>query len=376
MLSEKRLVVTVGGANGERVLRVEPAKFRLGTKHTMAPPKIVAGGSSVNHACRLLAMGIQVFPVLPIVNDGIGQVIAETLDASANVGNCTLDVENLYMEGNDLATPFTTILSVGTQRTVLNEFSDSLIKAFPKHCDNRLATFQRYGSQNRTDIKRADAVMIGHIHADRRDHPGLGGGISDSIIRGFHAEGIDVFTNFGSSQYRLGTTRWGFLLDRVKCFQLDIDEMREFCRDADLLMLEDMLNWFKDKCTVVITMERMGAVACLKGSESVVLAWPYDLKPGEIKDSTGAGDAFAAGIVASALERPLDSDEALCKALENGRLWGAYACTKLGGANECPTHQELDGFKSKHRLFLETECKSMDEARPMLRILDRVFLRQ
>ena len=132
MLSEKRLVVTVGGANGERVLRVDPAKFRLGAKHTMAPPKIIAGGSSVNHACRLLAMGIQVFPVLPIVNDGIGQVIAETLDASANVGNCALDVENLYMEGNDLATPFTTILSVGTQRTILNEFSDSLIKVFPK----------------------------------------------------------------------------------------------------------------------------------------------------------------------------------------------------------------------------------------------------
>ena len=359
------MVVVIGGANGEHLLRVNPGHFHLGGKYMATPLPMMVGGSGVNYACRLLAMGIPVFPILPLANDDVGQMVTIMLGAAANVGSSVLGLEDLYMRGNDLTTPFTTILVVGSERTIINEFSTSIIQAFSEHWERCLHHFQR--------TKMADVVIIGHLHADRCDPPGKSGGISENIICRFRAQGDSIFVNFGVSQYRLGTNRWRHLLDKVEYFQLNIDEMREFVSDAGLESMEDILAWFRDKCTVAITIERMGAVARLKGSDSVILLWPYDLGFDDIRDTTGVGDAFMAGVVAQARETPLDNDDALCRVLENGRLWGAYACTTLGGANECPTPPELDDFRSRHRLLLETECRSLDEAKPMLRILDRIF---
>lgn len=382
--SRPGLVLTVGGANGERVYPVDPADFRLGAKHTRAPVPIMAGGSSLNHSCRLLATGIQAWPVLPVVHDGTGRVLVKALKMAATAGSCKLDTRAVYMNAKHgrVATPFTTILTVGAQRTILNEFPDSLVNAFWEHCQERLKPFAQGGDPACAQAMKADAVIIGHIHGDRQSRdgrPGLSGATTQSVIERFSSQGTRVFVNLGSSQYGLGTAHWRGLLDRIDCFQLDIDEIRAFCsdaRDIEALSLEAILDWFKDKCTVVITMERMGAVARLKDSESVVFAWPYDLAAAEIADSTGAGDAFAAGVVASALKTPLDSDRALSKALENGRLCGAYACTTVGGANDCPTRRELDDFSRTHRLFKKRECMSMANARPMLRLLDRIFVRQ
>ena len=89
------LVITVGGANGERVLSVKPMEFRLGAKHTLSPVRIMAGGSSLNHSCRLLAMGFQVFPVLPVVDDDVGQVIVEALEHSAAAGRVKANFEDI-----------------------------------------------------------------------------------------------------------------------------------------------------------------------------------------------------------------------------------------------------------------------------------------
>ena len=372
-MGSRKHVVTIGGANGERMILLSPEEFQLGKKHTLAPQKILAGGSSVNHASRLLAAGIGVTPILPVVNDNVGGLIKETLDLSARAGGRKEDFDNIFVSGASLTTPFTTVLSVGPQRSIFNEFPDELIKIFPEHCEKNINIIKGLMDINPDHEEKPDAFLIGHIHADRGAFPGQGGGISENVIRTFSERGISIFVNYGSSQYKLGSSRWKHLLDKITCFQLDINEIREFCGDEKLVRLEDILSWFKDRCTLIITMERMGAVARQKGSEDIVLAWPYDLKAGEIIDSTGAGDAFAAGVVFSSLEEPLTSDLALCKALETGRLWGAYACTKLGGASECPTQEEVNVFRANHTLFLETETKSIDKARPMLRILDRIF---
>jgi sugar/nucleoside kinase (ribokinase family) len=369
MQSERKLVITIGGANGERVLKIDPTKFQLGSKHSIAPLPIMAGGSAVNYSCRLLAMGIQVFPVLPIIKDDIGKIVVETLKAATKKGKCTIKTSSLYMEGDDLATPFTTILTVGLQRTILNEFPEGIIRKFRKHYDKCLKEFHKLFK------KQANAIMVGHIHADRDiSLGGQSGGISQSIIEKSDIEKIPVFANFGGSQYKLGLSRWESFLEKIQCFQLDIDEIRDFYGKPALL--EEILKWFRDRCTVVITMERLGAIARLRGSDSIIVSWPYDLRNDEIKDPTGAGDAFGAGIVASALEEPLNSDDALQAALEKGRLWGAYACTTVGGANMCPNSKTLEKFKSKHHLFLQSERKSIGDAKPVLKILDRVFFRQ
>jgi sugar/nucleoside kinase (ribokinase family) len=296
---ETKLVIAVGSASGERVLKVEAGQFRLGAKHSVPPQRVLAGGSGVNSACRLLAMGVDVFPVLPVAHDSAGRAVVRALDSAARRGGRSVNYEGFYLEGDGAGTPFTTIMAVGAQRTVLNEFPAGIVRQFVRHCAARLEVLERAGGAP------PHALIIGHIHADRETaQGGQSGGITQSLIERFSNEGVPVFANFGRAQYGLGTTRWEPYLDRLACFQLDIDEMRAFCADAGVWSLEAVLAWFRPRCTVAVTTERMGAVAQLKGSEQVILAWPYDLQPEDVVDTTGAGDAFGAGIVASSLTCP------------------------------------------------------------------------
>jgi sugar/nucleoside kinase (ribokinase family) len=390
-MKSNKIVVNIGGANGERVLRImEPSRFRLGEKHMLPPPKkpILAGGSAVNQACRLLSVGVQAYPIAPIVNDDVGKVILKTLQEHAPNNNIKNSLNSIYMPNNNFTTPFTTILTVGAQRTILTEIRDDIIEAYRGHYDQQIKSFLKSDSCVSEKKRFPDAVMISHIHADRlqkidesistkkRGEPGQSGGITQSIIETFSKKKAIIYANFGSSQYKLGTSRWKNMLPYLDCFQLDIDEIRSFCSDVEGLdTLENILNWFKNRCTVIITMERMGAVARLKNSKNIVVAWPYNLRSEQIKDTTGAGDAFAAGVVDHMLDRQLTDDKGLCNAMINGNLWGAFACTTEGGANNCPSRSELENFKRENSLILEAEIKTMDEIKPNLLIFDRIFLR-
>ena len=53
-------VVAVGGANGERVIRIPASDLRTGAKYSVDETTIAAGGGAVNQSCRLLACGIDV----------------------------------------------------------------------------------------------------------------------------------------------------------------------------------------------------------------------------------------------------------------------------------------------------------------------------
>lgn len=367
-MHDTRLVITIGSANGERILPIEAARFNLGAKHSLSPQKTMAGGSAVNHACRLLAQGIEVFPILPAADDRVGNIVLDTLIAAAQPSGVRLNSDDLFMTGDGIKTPYTTVLAVGGQLTTINEFPDADVSTFARHWRRRLDVFDAaYG-------RSPDAVVIGHIHADRDPaRGGQGGGITQSVIERFAGDGVPIFANFGRSQYALGVGRWEPLLDRIACFQLDIEEMREFGAAAGLSTLEEILDWFHDRCTVVVTMERMGAVAQLKGSGSVVIGSPYDLRSQHITDPTGAGDAFVAGVVASALSSPLTEAGSLKQAVESGMLWSAYACTTIGGAADCPGAEEIESFHDRHSLAFQTELRPRDLASPLLRLLDRVF---
>ena len=358
------VVITIGGANGERVLSPKEIKWR--SKHTIDTHPIVAGGSAVNHSCRLMAVGIPTYPILPLVKDEVGKVVSATLVEAARRGGCTLDVTSIYLNVKNGSTPFSTILVQGPERTIFTEVSATILEAFFKHYHRRMEIFQRAFSG-----KNPRAVMIGHIHADSAAF--LSGTMTQTVIENFSRQEIPVFTNFGSSQYSMGAVKWDGLLPKLACFQLDINEIRDFCRPVQRVSLEEILDWFRDQCSVVITMERFGAVGRLKGSDDIILAWPFDLDSKEIVDTTGAGDAFCAGVVASAIAVPLKDEKSLKKAMEQGRTWGARACLTSGGAKDCPNLTELDSFAKKHTLFSSTQVLSLKEARPLLRILDRAF---
>jgi hypothetical protein len=77
--------------------------------------------------------------------------------------------------------------------------------------------------------------------------------------------------------------------------------------------------------------------------------------------------------VASAIERRIDREEVLLEAIQVGMLWAARACTQVGGATSCPTRDQLAAFGAEHPDLYHTELRRLDEARPLLRLLDRIF---
>ncbi|HPG28401.1 MAG TPA: carbohydrate kinase family protein, partial [Myxococcota bacterium] len=312
----KSRVLTIGGANVEHSYRL-PGPLRPDAKYSTEPQPRLAGGSSVNHACRLLALGVPVHPVLPIAKaDPMSRLVLEALDAAAETGGVSYTRRDLTIRGPALSTPFTTILRDGASRASLNEFSPELMRRYGEHVESHLRAIQE------SPRRRPDVVMLGHVHADRRPPgrgaPGFSGELSERILTAPELASARKIVNFGSAQYALGTKRWERILrDEVDVFQLDIGEVRRFCADAELadLSLESILGWFRERCTVVVTLERFGAIGQLVGHAEPIAAWPLLID--EVADSTGAGDALGAGIAASMLVGPFgDESDAAEERLE------------------------------------------------------------
>ena len=375
----KARVLTVGGASVEHGYSID-GELDLNAKYSMEPQPRLAGGSAVNHACRLLAMGIRVHPILPLAKtDPLSATIVAALDESERTGDSSYRRKQLQIRGAGLSTPYTTILRQGSARAALNEFSPELMRRFRDHGRNHLDDLA-------TSRGTIDVAMIGHIHADRigsrTGRIGFEGAITERFLTSPRLATARKFVNFGSAQFRQGTRRWERLLrDHVTVFQLDIGEIRTFCQDAEIenTSLESILGWFRDRCTVVITLERFGAIGQLRGSREPVAAWPYLLDA--IEDSTGAGDALGAGIVAHMIAQPFD-DEAtpretrvarFADALAFGRVCGAYACTTLGGANACPTLEELARFERKQKLHVRDGGLTRSVSDHELFLIDRAF---
>lgn len=346
-------VLAVGGASVEHSYAI-PGEFEADKKYSTIPQPRLAGGSAVNHACRLLALGIDVHPVLPLAKaDPLSVVILRALDEAEKIGDASYRRTDLTIRGSNLTTPYTTIIRQGASRAALNEFSPELMERFREHVERHLSGL--------SSARRApDLLAVGHIHADRRREDahstGYAGALTEQILKSEALDGARRFVNFGSAQIKLGADHWDDILrDRVDVFQLDIGEVRRFCQEAGLegLSLEAIFAWFRDRCTVVISLERFGAVGQLRGTDEPVAAWPYLLE--RVVDSTGAGDAMGAGLMTSMLANPFDLEEddvptrarKFASALAFGRLCAAHACMTVGGANDCPNLEALEGFERR-----------------------------
>jgi len=372
-------VLTLGGANVEHGYAL-PGELEADSKYTIDPQPRLAGGSSVNHACRLLAMGFDVHPVLPLAKaDPLGQVIVEALEAAARRGGARYRRTDLHVRGAGLLTPFTTILRQAGSRAVLNEFSPDMMLAYEQHVDRHL-------SRLAAGRGRPSVAMVGHAHASgpRGGGGGVGfaGEITERLLTDPALSEVRTFVNFGSAQYKQGTRRWGRVLrDHVEVFQLDIREVRRFCRDAGLadVSLASVLSWFRDRCDVVVSLERFGAIGQLAGSDRPVAAWPYLIE--DVADSTGAGDAMGAGIVASmaigSFEDTGQSDEVRREqfeaALAFGGVCAAYACTTVGGATACPDLEALAEFERTSRMSSRGGSSSQVVTDHDLFLIDRAF---
>ena len=92
-------------------------------------------------------------------------------------------------------------------------------------------------------------------------------------------------------------------------------------------------------------MDKFGAICSYKGgSDGIVISWPIDIA---VKDSTGAGDTFAAGVVSKLAGKSDFSVYAFTEAIVEGRAWSAFACTMIEGAGEIPDKNELTRFRKE-----------------------------
>jgi sugar/nucleoside kinase (ribokinase family) len=121
------------------------------------------------------------------------------------------------------------------------------------------------------------------------------------------------------------------------------------------------------KSTLVITMDKLGAIIVPKSDKILYMGWPYELGK-YLADTTGAGDAFGAGFFSYTLKPEFNNN--FRAAVKQAREWAAFACSKLGGSNLSPNSAQLNDFLSKIKPFERIEeFESNDK---VIRLIDRM----
>ncbi|MDO8587091.1 MAG: carbohydrate kinase family protein [Armatimonadota bacterium] len=366
-------VIAIGSSNIEYVLWVD--KVEVGLKHSIREAAEYVGGSGLNYVSRMLSCGMRAYPVLSTGEDERGEKIRQhILDIAQGRGDSHnvitfLDPSNFFAP--KMKTPGTTIVVDGTRRTIFSQQPGGMDE-FANFAKARLKAIKTL------EEKDPGAVMIGHLYCDYEDEATgkIGGECTKYLISRYKDDAL-VFTNFGGTQFKLGSDFWAEDIANVGVFQLSLDEARAFFSGNGVSKsLVDMIEWFRERnVTAVVTLDKFGAVATYKGDdEDLIIAWPFDIE--NIVDTTGAGDAFGAGLVSQLIGKPDFQWGDLCEAVRKAREWAAYACTTPGGCANCPDKQALTMFNK----ILNTQARiapvqkvALEAALPILRLFDRAY---
>ena len=121
-----------------------------------------------------------------------------------------------------------------------------------------------------------------------------------------------------------------------------------FSRLNPNMRLSEMIEWFRvRKINIIVTIGKFGAVGAFEnGEQGIVFAPPIILN--QFVDSTGAGDAFMAGLASKIYRTNKLTFQGYVDAIAEARTWGAYACTTLGAASNCPSRKRLAEFKAQN----------------------------
>lgn len=365
-------VMVVGGANREYILTLKDP-LRLGSKHKVNSFPFV-GGSGVNITLRLLNAGIPVIPILEVGNDDMGKEIQKEIIESASKTRYESEITT-FVSGSEffvpkLKTPDSTIIIEEDNRTIFTSepTTDIDFKAFVR---NRIENHLPINSSN---IK---AVAIGHIHSDRNEPNSPHAGECTKYLFSRFGSSAMVYANFGESQIRLGLNYWKTNLSQIDILQLNLNEMKTFFtpRGKRPLSLFEIINEIiSNQLNAIITLDRFGAIGISKENPNqVIIAWPFDID--NIVDTTGAGDAFGAGLIANILGKLNISFNQLYTTVDDARFWASFACTTPGGAYDCPTRIELESHKKKLLGKEETvlAIEDISSIKQILRTFDRAL---
>ncbi len=335
-------VIPVGTAICECLLEVaQPVE--LGCKH-LAVGRDALGGSGLNYALRLLAAGGDVFPILTVGDDDRGRRVQEALLKAATAGRASAPVMAFLRSRDFLAPNIRTLRSVilldGAARTI-----------FSYDCEGHhafLAHVERQWDRLAPAIRgRRGALILGHIYGDRPHRPTIPAGACTRFLVDRFGGAGPVLINFGNSQLALGIDFWMPLLRSCDIIQANTQEIGGFFaasgRTDEPLR---MLHFLRDQpFSTVLTLGGQGALLIDRTDRRRILHLPaWSVKT---VDPTGAGDACAAGLAVGLRGRKSYTSCQIQRALAQGALWSAYACTSVGGAGSCPNARTLSRFRSR-----------------------------
>jgi sugar/nucleoside kinase (ribokinase family) len=356
-------IAVIGGANIEYIVKSK-ADIVQGSKNFVDIEELFGGGG-LNYALRLMGTGISVYPLLYLGDDNIGHSIQKSLishcaQSSSTYAHITRD--GFFING--LNTIRSVIIVEGQHRTILaqDENSENL--------------FLPYLKSEIDSASHVTSVLIGHIHNDRMDINENSSNLSTIFaIEYFNTCEKFIYCNLGSTQLEYGFAFWKEKLKSIDVLQLNIDEVRSFFKsDGHTPTLLEITNVLSDLgISIIITLDKFGAIGIMKNQvNSVFLARAVDLGD-DFVDSTGAGDAFCAGMI-SVLDgkRDFNSDE-FKEAMEVARSWAVYACKSYGGANHCPSAGTIDAFHHKINQGNEVIEYADDRMVDILSLIDSTF---
>lgn len=369
----RKPIIAVGSASVENVLNCS-GPVRLGEKHSVELQKSY-GGSGLNFTFRLLAARRPVIPVLPIGKDDTGKTIRNQIDCLAT-GEDFRAIRPFLHPDNLLSdkirhTPCTTIIVSGGQRTIFSQHSDASAD-INSHLHRQLKGLLEFPDNS------VGGLILGHIPSDRiGENQSNYSSLTAWIIEQFGRKGF-LYVLFGKTQYELGWNFWKDKIHNIDVLQLNISEAKRFFRKkakARPASLMEVLSGLRAAgLTAVLTMDRFGALGTFRNSNSIFIASPL-LESYDVVDSTGAGDAFAAGMIAELSKSGKKfSSSNFSQAISQARIWAGCACTTPGGSGETP-RSDFESFDSKHHSDKDAgiEIKKEDHAQELLKFIDLAF---
>jgi sugar/nucleoside kinase (ribokinase family) len=364
-------IVVIGSGNLEMLLHSpNNDSITLGAKHSVKVESIW-GGSGVNFTTRLLSVGRMALTVLPIANDQAGKQIIHAMKSAAEEG-CILDEiqkywSNMSLFNSEVYTPTTVLLIHGTDRTVFRQevkTGDRYIKQMKNQIDKLFSI-----------CKTPSALMIGHVPCGSETSESTAE-VIDYLINKYKNKTL-IYSVLGSSQLKLGWRFWEkHIRNNISVFQLNLSEAKFFFGDSGKPATTDnVLNKLRQmRVSAVLTVDKFGAIAIHSQSEDIYMALPV-IDSADVLDSTGAGDAFAAGMASVLYDIGAGYTKYDFKqALAEGSRWASAACTIQGGAGRWPG-KELAGFidRNERCRYNNVEIRTYHSLREILTFLDRVY---
>ncbi len=333
-------IAVVGSGNLEMLLHSPSSdSLTLGAKHSVKVHDLW-GGSGVNFAARLLSVGRAVLPVLPIADDRAGRQIMLELQSIAAEAGIERETQGFWTElalfNRDVQTPTSVLIIHRGERTAFRQQVETGAKYLP--------LLMNQIDRMYSICDAPSALLIGHVPRGL-ETPEATASVVEHAIDKYRNRTL-IYTVLGSSQLRLGWRFWqNHISDNINVFQLNLAEAKSFFAEGDQpATINTVLERLREmQVSAVLTMDKFGALAIHSGSDDIYVAWP-PVDADDVIDSTGAGDAFAAGMVSILSDiGPAFTAHDFVHALGEGSRWAGAACTTVGGAGRSPG-KELSGF--------------------------------